>query len=476
MFNQRTIELYRGVGIEAEIVEAAAARVRAERRDRLGREPGPARSSSTTSGTSTRASRPSARRPGCSSPRSASSRSSAARADALGARLDYSTELVSLEQDDDGVTAVVRDARRRASGPCARSTSSPQTAAGARCASGLGIGAARPRQLLEQHHHLLPRRRPPLLGDRNLSVIYVFGPALQGFFRFSLAGDAGFLVVNTTTDADGEPRPRRLGGHERRALRRSTCARRSARRSLPVEIENVQRWNASADWAERFQRRRVFLAGDAAHNMPPDRRLRRQHGRRGRPQPRVEARLGARRHAGPGLLDDVRRGAASGRASSPSSRPTRATSCGSTPSSGRTTSSPSSPTRRSSSATATTRPPCIAESDDDGSIHENPDEPSGRPGTRAPHVAARRRLRSTLDLVGRGFVVLSPSDAWCRAAEAASLVAHRIEAPAFAEAYGTGTEGAVLVRPDGFIAWRARGPQPEGERELSSALARILDR
>ena len=28
----------------------------------------------------------------------------------------------------------------------------------------------------------------PLVGDRNLSVIYVFGPTLQGFFRFSLAG------------------------------------------------------------------------------------------------------------------------------------------------------------------------------------------------------------------------------------------------------------------------------------------------
>ena len=116
----------------------------------------------------------------------------------------------------------------------------------------------------------------------------------------------------------------------------------------------------------------------------------------------------------------------------------------------------------------------IAEGDDDGPLHENPHEPSGRPGTRAPHVDLDHG--STLDLFGRGFVVLSPSDAWCRAAEGASLAAHRIEAPGFAEAYGTGAEGAVLVRPDGFIAWRARGPHEDGERELSSALARILDR
>jgi hypothetical protein len=116
----------------------------------------------------------------------------------------------------------------------------------------------------------------------------------------------------------------------------------------------------------------------------------------------------------------------------------------------------------------------ISEPEDDGSIHENPLEPSGRPGTRAPHVALDGG--STLDLFGRGFVVLSPSDAWCRAAEAASLTAHRIETPVFAEAYGTGPEGAALVRPDGFIAWRARGAQEDGGHELSSALAQILDR
>ena len=43
----------------------------------------------------------------------------------------------------------------------------------------------------------------PLLGDRNLSVIYVFNPRLVGFFRFSIDGQAGFLVVNATVDEDG---------------------------------------------------------------------------------------------------------------------------------------------------------------------------------------------------------------------------------------------------------------------------------
>ena len=81
---------------------------------------------------------------------------------------------------------------------------------------------------------------------------------------------------------------------------------------------------------------------------------------------------------------------------------------------------------------------------------------------------------STLDLLGRGFVVLSPAEPWCAAARNVGLDAHRIEAPAFVDAYGTGAEGAVLVRPDGFIAWRARESRPDGDRELSSALDRVL--
>ena len=37
-------------------------------------------------------------------------------------------------------------------------------------------------------------------------------------------------------------------------------------------------------------------------------------------------------------------------------------------------------------------------------------------------------------------------------------------------------EGAVLVRPDGFIAWRARRAPEDGSAELAAALSRILAR
>ena len=39
---------------------------------------------------------------------------------------------------------------------------------------------------------------------------------------------------------------------------------------VPITIENVMTWNAEANWAEHYQRGRVFIAGDAAHAMPPN--------------------------------------------------------------------------------------------------------------------------------------------------------------------------------------------------------------
>ena len=43
-------------------------------------------------------------------------------------------------------------------------------------------------------------------------------------------------------------------------------------------------------------------------------------------------------------------------------------------------------------------------------------------------------------------------------------------------AYGTGAEGAVLVRPDGFVAWRASASGPDPEDELTRALGAALGR
>jgi putative polyketide hydroxylase len=121
---------------------------------------------------------------------------------------------------------------------------------------------------------------------------------------------------------------------------------------------------------------------------------------------------------------------------------------------------------------------------------EDPRTPSGEPGLRAPHVRLEQggaRL-STLDLFTGSFTVLAgPAGVgWVAAAKAAAAAlglavdVHRVgfefDDPddRWAAAYGVTAGGAVLVRPDGFVAWRAGELPRHPERELRAALVRVL--
>jgi putative polyketide hydroxylase len=121
--------------------------------------------------------------------------------------------------------------------------------------------------------------------------------------------------------------------------------------------------------------------------------------------------------------------------------------------------------------------------------------PSARPGSRAPHVWLERggERCSTLDLVGDGFAVLAGCDGG-RWIEAAADVRARLRIPlsgyaidadgdwsaahrAFAERYGIRDDGAVLVRPDGHVAFRAAdGSGAAPGARLDTALRRVLAR
>jgi hypothetical protein len=92
-----------------------------------------------------------------------------------------------------------------------------------------------------------------------------------------------------------------------------------------------------------------------------------------------------------------------------------------------------------------------------------PDEPavyvpSARPGARAPHVWLADD-RSTLDLFGRGLALLrfkgAPDASALVRAAAARGVPLRVEAVDNEEAAELYGRKLVLVRPDGHVAWRA---------------------
>jgi putative polyketide hydroxylase len=92
---------------------------------------------------------------------------------------------------------------------------------------------------------------------------------------------------------------------------------------------------------------------------------------------------------------------------------------------------------------------------------------------------------STLDTFGRGFVLLTGPDGavWQEAAasrrepievltvgEAGDLQA---SSERFAELYGIESDGAVLVRPDGFVGWRTSHAGGAPGDDLARALATI---
>jgi FAD binding domain/Aromatic-ring hydroxylase, C-terminal len=250
-------------------------------------------------------------------------------------------------------------------------------------------------------------------------------------------------------------------------------------------VEDMMRWQAMADVADRFQEGRIFLAGDAAHVMPP-------YGGYGGNTGihdgdnlawKLAAVLDGR--AGPELLatyDAERRPLARFIAEQAYTRYVGRAAPYLAPGGVE-------PIVGDLEIDLGTRMVSQAVSIDDAAdavVHVDPREARGAPGTRMPHLWLERggQRISTLDLVGAGFILLAgpEADAWSEAADRAELTVHRIGAPdglldpdgAFPEAYGITPAGAVLVRPDSYIAWRS--PSADGASALSEALDRALCR
>jgi len=412
------------------------------------------------------------------------------RAQELGAELLFGTEMVSFEQDADGVTAIVRN---RDTGKTNTVRARYMVAAdGARSGvrERLGIHMAGHGTFSNSITIYFRANVEPLLRDRNLTVIYVFNPVLRGFFRIEKPFQSGFLAVNIANDSGHPVTDVSTGLTEQRSLEFVRAG--LGRDDIPITIENVMHWDSTADVADQFRAGRILLAGDAAHIMPPNGGFGGNTGVQDAHNLAWKLALVLKGLANPELLSTFE----------PERRPASAFTVEQAYTRYVLRVAPDLPADphqplandlniemgyiyRSSAM--------ISEDADDARIHENPRESKGRPGTRAPHVWLGHdgRQISTLDLFGRNFALLggAESSAWCECGKEASkklnidLEVHRVGVDGLADptgeflpAFGIDPTGTVLVRPDGFVAWRAKSGEGASAARMESVLSTILSR
>jgi putative polyketide hydroxylase len=392
----------------------------------------------------------------------------------VGAELRYSTELVGFEQDSNGVLATVRDV---GSGEETRIQADYMVACdGWRSPVRERLGIAM------QGHGLISNSITiyfkadcaHLEQGRTEAVFYVFNDVMRGFFRLDRGWKSGFLVVNTAGDTS---KPEATNVAEGITTERAEELLRASIGvpDMDVEVLDIAPWKAIADVADSFQSGRVFIAGDAAHTMPPN------GGFGGNTCVQDAFNLAWKLafvldgRAGEELLD--------------------------------TYSEERQPIGRLTIEQAYTRyvlrtapylgtddiQPIIDdlsleighryrssavvqdESEDDGLPYVDPRESRALPGTRAPHVWLERdgQRISTLDLFGSEFVLLAGPEgkAWEDAAEGLPLVAYSDD---IADAYGISPSGAALVRPDGYVAWRAQDDASASGETLARTLSSVL--
>ncbi|MEU2659321.1 FAD-dependent monooxygenase [Streptomyces sp. NPDC007325] len=419
-----------------------------------------------------------------------------ARAGELGGDLRYSTELMSFEQDAEGVTARVKS---RETGEHTTIRADYLVAAdGPRSPVRelLGIGQTGQGDLFHNVSVTFTSRGlAGIVGDRRFIVGYLTNPDAEGallpidnrerwVFHAPWHPEHGETLEEFTDE--------RCRDHIRRAV---------GVPDLDVEITGRAPWHAAERIAERYADGRVFLAGDSAHEMPPTGAFGSNTGIQDAHNLAWKLAAVLNGWAGPGLLasyDTERRPVAVVTSARAAARSVEHSHPGYAPATG--FGGPKGGKGGILNEVLGYRYPQGAVLGADPSVPVVSDglRLTGEPGSRAPHVwldRAGTRL-STLDLYERSMVLLSSEDGaggWHAAAVRVArelsvpLDAYRIGggpeaelSPAsdtdWAEAHGVTADGAVLVRPDGFVAWRSEGAPADPEAAVREALTAILSR
>jgi putative polyketide hydroxylase len=409
-----------------------------------------------------------------------------------GSDVRYGTELCSLDQDDAGVTAVVRDLRSGESEAVRADYVIAADGVHSRIRESLGVTTsgfgALPIFVVFVYFRAPWRKFVPHLNDGD--GVQVKNADVDGIFL--VAKDDIGMFVTTYFPGKGETAAQFTPQYSCDVLTKAFGER------IDTEIIEVAAWQPYEQVADQFQCGRVFFVGDSAHTMPPfkaggantaiqsadnlawklaavlkgwaDEALLTSYHAERHPVGRFAARQSL---TGPtvGLLrlDDE------GPGLPPDEEASMFSLLGG---------------YQYRSAAVVTDEPAPADPDAVSLV----DDLRGQPGTRVPHAWVQHgdRRVSTLDLLGSGFTLLAGDDGarWTAAAATASVAlgvpvaVHRIGSAgdvldadgSWAKVTGLAPGGALLVRPDEFVGWRADRLPAEPERELLQALSAILAR
>ena len=404
-------------------------------------------------------------------------------AEDLGAEIRFNTELIDFDQDEHGVTARTVDRETKKQQVVRASYLIAADGGGGETREALGIERHGPGVLQHWMNVIFDTDLSPVLDGRQLTSVFLTD--INGTF---VPRDEGRWLMAVQYVPEQGQRPEDFTDEHCREL----IFRGAGRSDLKAEIVDARSWTVAANVADRLVKGRAFLIGDAAHLMPPTGGFGGNTGIHDAHNLAWKLDAVLRGMAGPGLLetyDSERRWIAERTLAQALAR------------------------LQAWFKDPSKKLPAAEKIIDDyhvifGQLYrsgafiaeenhatdsgfEDPRKPSGRPGSRAAHVIvehAGKRL-STIDLFKGHWVFLvgSGGGAWLESAQrspAASsfdVESYRVGADGdlkdiehrWAKAYGVNSDGAVLVRPDGFIAWRAGEASDQAEKILSDVFERL---
>jgi 2-polyprenyl-6-methoxyphenol hydroxylase-like FAD-dependent oxidoreductase len=180
-----------------------------------------------------------------------------------GGDVRYDTELVSFAQDEQGVNATIRDRTTGTSSvvradylaACDGAHSHIRDTLGMK-AEGLGV--------LDEHYLFVYFRADwgELIRGYEADAILIDRPGIRGIFLITDADRGMFLIQGTPSNG--------ASAQDYTAERcKELILNGIGKPGLAVEVVDIAHWQPAQLVAEHFQQGRVMLVGDAAHTMPP---------------------------------------------------------------------------------------------------------------------------------------------------------------------------------------------------------------